>query len=167
MPLNPWVLLAVGVAWLASLAGVGYWQREDGALAARNACLTAKADELAAATVKITTLQNEAREREAQHAAQMDSIGKWLAKENQDAEERTRRAVAGARALVLRQQPACVGAGGSPAAAPGAAPSGGDGAAACALPATAVRDLFLLVGDADAGMRALQACQAVVLKDRQ
>ena len=165
--MNPWVLLGVGVAWLASLVGVGYWQRQDGALAEKTQCQARENDGLTKANATIKRLEDEARDREAQHAAHMDAIGKWLAKENQDAETRQRRAVDNARALVLRNQPACVGAGGGEAGPPRPAASGGDGPAACELPATAVRDLFQLVGDADTGMRALAACQAVVLKDRE
>lgn len=165
--MNPYVLLAIGAAWLASLVGVGYWQRQDGALAEKTSCQAVKLDELTAANAAIKRLEDAAREREKQHAAQMDAIGKWLAKENQDAEIRQRDAVRNARALVLRNQPACVGAGGNETGPPRPAAGGGNGPAACELPATAVRDLFQLVGDADTGMRALAACQAVVLKDRE
>lgn len=160
------MLLGVVLAWLASLVSVGYWQRQDGALEAVAECRAQKVDELTAANAKIKALNDAARDREAQHAAQMEAIGTWLAKETKDAEDRQRRAVAGARALVLRNQPACVGAGGNEAPAPGAPAGRGDGPAACELPATAVRDLLELVGDCDRGMRQLAACQAVVLKDR-
>lgn len=163
--MNPYAIL--GALWLVSLAGVGYWQRTDGALAARNECLEASEKRLTAANAKITELNTAARDREAQHAAQMDAIGTWLAKENQDAEIRQRNAVRNARALVLRNQPACVSAGGGEAGQARPDPGGGDAPAACELPATAVRDLFVLVDDADRGMRALAGCQAVALKDRE
>lgn len=165
--MNPWVLLAVGAAWLASLVGVGYWQREDGALVATNACQAAQVKSIKATNTKIRELNDAARDREAQHAAQMDAIGKWLAKENQDAEIRQRDAVRNARALVLRNQPACVSAGGGEAGQARPAAGGSDAPAACELPATAVRTLFGIVDDADRGMRALAGCQAVALKDRE
>lgn len=164
---NPWAILAIGLAWLASLVGVGYWQREDGRLAERVAWTKRDNDALTAANEKIESLNNAAREREAQHAAQMDAIGTWLAKENQDAEARTRRAVDNARALVLRKQPACPNPGGGAPAETSAPASGSDGQAACELPSATVRDLFRLVGDADSAVRQLAACQAVVLKDRE
>lgn len=159
---NPWVVLAVGVLWALSLVAVGKWQREDGAITERGAWLVRDNEQITAANAKIKALNKAAREAEAQQAAHMDAIGKWLAKENQDAETRTRRAVNSARALVLRQQPACPGPGGSASATPATAASGGDGPAACELPAEAVRDLLQLVGDADRDVRQLAACQRVI-----
>lgn len=165
--MNPWVLLGAGVLWLASLVGVGYWQRQDGALAEKTSCQAVKLDELTTANAAIKRLEDAARDREAQHAAQMDTIGTWLAKENQDAEIRQRDAVRNARALVLRNQPACVSAGGGEAGPPRPAAGGGDGPAACELPAEIVRDMESLVFDADRDVRQLAGCQAVALKDRE
>jgi hypothetical protein len=163
---NPWLLLGVGLAWLASLASVGWWQRHDGALAERTTWQAREVLALTAANAKIKALNDAARDRESQHAAQMDAIGTWLAKETNDAQIRQRDAVRNARALVLRNQPACVGAGGSEAGPPRPAASGGNGQAACELPAEIVRDMESLVFDADSDVRQLYACQQVVLKDR-
>ena len=35
--INPWLIVGVILVWLASLAGVGYWQRSDGQTVERSA----------------------------------------------------------------------------------------------------------------------------------
>lgn len=165
--MNPWILLGVAIVWGLSLVGVGKWQREDGRTAERVAWQARDNAALTAANATIQKLNDEARATEQAHTQRLAAISANIVKENQDAETRTRRAVAGARALVLRQQPACPSAGAGSPATPATTASGGDGAAACELPASTVRDLFQLVGDADTGMRQLGACQAVILSDRK
>jgi len=165
--MNPWLLLGVGVLWLASLAAVGWKANEIGHETEKAAWLTRDNEALTAANATIQRLNDEARATEKAHTQRLADIAANNVKETQDAEARTRRAVAGARALVLRQQPACQGAGPSPAGQAAPAPGAGDGQAGCELPSATVRDLFQLVGDADRDVLQLAACQAVILSDRK
>jgi hypothetical protein len=164
---NPWIILGIVALWIASLGAVGWKANQIGHETEKAAWLAKENKELAAANELIQTLTARVRATEQAHQQRLAAIAANIVKENQNAEARIRRAVAGARALVLRQQPACPSAGASPAGAATPTASGSDGAPACELPATAVRDLFQLVGDADTGMRSLAACQAVILSDRK
>lgn len=165
---NPWAILAVVVAWVASLVAVGIWQREDGAVSERSIWQARESADLKTANEAIERLNREARSTEAEHQSRLTDIAENISKENARHETETRRAVAGARALVLRDQPACpVRAGDGPAGPALPAASGGDGPPACELPAAAVRDLLQLVLDADRAVRQLGAAQAVIEEDRR
>lgn len=166
--MNPWLILAVGIAWLASLWGVGSWQRDEGRTAERAVWQARDNAQLAAANRKITELTDQARDQEAAHQLRLADIAANIQQETTRHEADTRRAVAGARSLVLRDQPACpAGAGGGPEGPPVAGAGGGDGPAACELPAEAVRDLLALVLDADRDVRQLAHAQAVIDEDRR
>lgn len=166
--MNPWLILGIVIAWLASLWGVGSWQREDGRTAERNDWQARDNAQLAAANKAIARLTREARDLEASHQLRLADIAANIQKETARHEADTRRAVSGARSLVLRDQPACpAGAGGGPEGPPVAGAGGGDGPAACELPAEAVRDLFALVLDADRDVRQLAHAQAVIDEDRR
>lgn len=163
---NPWVILGIVVLWVASLGVVGWKANEIGHETEKAAWLVKENKELAAANDLIQTLTAKVRATEQAHQQRLADIAANIAKENRNAEARTRRAVANARALVLRQQPACPSASTGPAGSLAPSAGGSDGAPACELPAAAVRDFFQLVGDADTGMRLLAACQAVIRSDR-
>jgi hypothetical protein len=166
--MNPWLIVGAGLVWLASLWGVGSWQRDEGRTAERVAWQERDSEQLRAANESIARLTKEARQAEADHQARLADIAANIVKENRRHEADSRRAVAGARALVLRQQPACPDAAGERAASPPfAGAAGTDGAAACELPAAAVRDLFQLVLDADRDVRLLGRAREVIEEDRR
>ncbi len=166
--MNPWLIIGGILLWLASLWGVGTWQRADGATAERAIWQARDSEQLRRANAEIDRLNREARDQEAEHQRRLADIAANIQQETARHEADSRRAVAGARALVLRDQPACpvhasAGAAGPPVAGPG----GGDGPAACELPATAVRDLLQLVLDADRDVRQLAHAQQVIEEDRR
>lgn len=166
--MNPWLILAVVIAWLASLWGVGSWQREDGRTAERTVWQARDNAQLAAANRKITELTDQARDQEAAHQLRLADIAANIQKETARHEADRDRAVSGARSLVLRDQPACpAGPGGGAPGSPVAGAGGSDGPAACELPAEAVRDLLALVLDADRDVRQLAHAQAVIDEDRR
>jgi Rz lysis protein len=164
MPLNPWVLLGVGVLWVASLVGVGAWQREDGATAERTAWQAKENQELAAANSTIARLNRENRALEAEHAEQIAAIGVAHEADRKALEKQRRDDVARARAgaLRLRVPGGCVPAYRSPA--PEASPpaSERDAPPASELPAEVAANLLELVDDADTVAIQLGACQSVV-----
>lgn len=166
--LNPWVILAVVLAWGASLAGVGYWQRHDGAQAEKSSC---QADKLAAnaASAKALAEANAATRAEEQRSAtELALVEDEAVKGQEDAEAKRRHDVAAARsgAISLRVPATCPGsgAGSAPQTSPG--PGGSDGAATAELPREVTADLLALADDADAIVGQLAACQAVVKSDR-
>jgi hypothetical protein len=162
--MNPWVLLGVGLVWLASLVGVGAWQREDGATAERTTWQAKENKEITAANAAIERLNREARASEAEHAEQIAAIGAAHEADREAFEKRRRQDVADARsgALRLRVPGGCTSPGGSAPSTPAAPTGSGNDAAGGELPTEIAANLFELVADADANTRQLTACQAVV-----
>jgi hypothetical protein len=165
---NPYVLIAIVLAWLASLAGVGAWQRHDGAASTVAAYEKRDNEALIAANATIERLNNEARDREAHHAADLAAIGEdYAAKlEANDAQRRVDVAAAHAGRIVLRVPGICPpGAGAAPET---PAPAGrGDGPQDGELPGALAAALLELAADADRNTRQLSACQAVIASDRE
>lgn len=164
---NPYILLAVVLAWAASLVGVGWWQRHDGAAATVAAYEKRDNEALVAANAAIDQLNREARATEKAHTEQLATIGDHYATEFQVLEARRRRDVDAARdgAIRLRVAGACPPGGGGAAEAPAAA-AGRDGAQDAELPRAVTADLLALADDADAVVAQLTACQAVIVSDR-
>jgi hypothetical protein len=167
--INPWVILAIVIAWLASLVAVGVWQHDAGATAERTAWQQRETDELRAANAAINQLQDQARATERRHAQQMSALGQTHQKEIQHVEARRKADAAAARAgtVVLRdpgaaRETTCPGA----AAAPGAATGQRDGGQTGQLSGAAAEFLLDLANDADAVAEQLAVCQAVILSDR-
>lgn len=163
--LNPWVLLGIAAAWLASLAGVGYWQRVDGALACETAYTARDNKELARAGREIESLHKAAREKESTHQQHLATIGQFYSKEFNNAEARRKRDVAAAHAAggQLRDRTgSCVQASPGAPSATVAPASGGNGSQGCQLSGTTSAALFDLVHDADRDVRQLGQCQAVI-----
>ena len=166
---NPWVILAA-VLTVAGLTGGAYIKgRQDGVKIERvtweardNRALREAQDQIVALTTRNTTLERTFTDQIAELAVK-------AAKEKQDAEARTRRAVANARDLVLRQQPTCPGVGGgNPGSETGTGPSGGDApSAGCVIPKSAVQDLQQLVGDCDGWVSRFALAKQVIIKDRE
>lgn len=163
--LNPWVILAIAAAWLASLAGVGYWQRVDGALACETEYKTRDNNELKQANADNRALAQANRDQEARHQEHLVTIGQFYAKEFNDAEAKRKRDVAAAHTAAgrLRDNAGTCGQGSAGTSSPAVAPAGGgDGAQGCQLSGTTSAALLDLAHDADRDVRQLGQCQAVI-----
>ena len=166
--MNPYLIIGLIVAWLVSLATVGYWQNAAGHTAERVIWQARDNEELTKANADIKRLEEAARATEQAHTAALGKIAEDHQKEITDAAAQKERDVAAARAgrIVLRIPAACPRPNGGGAPKVAAAPSLGDGGATAELPRQVVADLLSLADDADAVTRQLGECQAVVRADR-
>lgn len=165
--LNPWVLLGVFAAWVASMVGVGYWQRDDGALACKAEYQTRDNLALVKANNDNRALNKAIRQQETNHQNTLESLGLVYSKEFNDAEARRKRDVAAAYAAGgrLRDRTGSCGEGGGGTQTEAVAPSrGSDGAQGCELSGATSAALLNLVHDADRDVRQLAKCQAVVVE---
>lgn len=166
---NPWILLGIVLAWLASLAGVGWWQRVDGEAVERSAWQARENVQLATAGKRILALEQAAREQEQEEAARMAAIAGDYEGRLQNVQTQRDRDVAAAHRGTLRlRDPGAPslradGCSGGPATAGAGV---GDGPAPGELSRAVTADLFSLVDDANAVVEQLTACQAVVRADR-
>lgn len=166
--MNPYVILGLVIAWVASLAGVGYWQNGAGHTAERVTWQARENTELQAANAKIFELEEAARAAEAAHTTELDKIAQRHQREIADAEVQKEADVAAARAgrIVLRIPAPCKDPNGGEGTAATAAPGVGDGGATAELPREITANLYALADDADKVVRQLAECQAVVVEDR-
>jgi hypothetical protein len=166
--MNPYVVVAVGVAWAGSLVGVGYWQNTAGHTAERVEWQARDNEQLRLANERIVTLQDAARATERLHATRLATVSTTYQKELQNAKAQRERDVAAARAGAIRLQytPDSERPGGSEAGAVTTGTGRCDGSARGELPRETTADLLALVDDADEVVRQLTACQAVVRSDR-
>lgn len=164
--MNPWIILGIILAWLASITTVGYWQNDAGHTAERVAWQERANKELAYANIEITTLQDAYRAQEAAHAADLAAISKNYQQEKLRNEKTTEDRIAAARdgALVLRD-PGAVSvqtcSGGVPET--GAAHPGRDDAGDGGLSKVATEFLLNLTGRANGVRDKLTACQAELM----
>lgn len=160
---NPWVLLAVGIAWLASLAGVGWWQRHDGAATTEAKWLAVQSTERAQAAAALDKAHREARAAEQKAVTDAAADAVLYQKVIDDAHAQRDRDVAAARAgaIRLRVSGGCraVQADGGGGPAPAAAGAGAHDAADAELPREVTEDLLGLADDADAVAQQLTAAQ--------
>ena len=168
---NPYVILALLVAWLASMAGVGYWQRHDGAAQVLVACQRTQAAESARATFAIQAAQTAARASEQQHAAGLATISTAYQQELSHAQAQHAADLAAIRTGDLRlrvQYPAAtaVHTDDDSASTTAATAGGRDGSQGSDLPGSVAVDLLALADDADNIARQLASCQAVIVQDR-
>lgn len=166
---NPWLIVGLLVAWIASIVAVGGWQHDAGVTAERARNQGVQIADLKVANAKIKALEEAARANEAKHATEVAAIG---AAHEADIETRRVQAehdVAAVRAGALRLRDP----GAKPAACPGAVPSAapaasvGDGPAPGELSRELDEFLVSEANRADAVAIQLGACQAVVLSDRK
>jgi hypothetical protein len=167
--MNPWLIVGLGLVWLASLWGAGSWQRGEGRTTERVAWQERENKALAEANVEIKRLTDEARATEHRRVAEMTTLAVNYDKGFRDAETRRRRDVDASRAgaLVLRIPASACAADGGEARPPGAAAAGGDGSEGVELPRAIAADLLDLAYDADQVADQLRACQAIVTNDRK
>ena len=169
---NPYVILALLVAWLASTAGVGYWQRHDGAAQVMVACQRTQAAESARATVAIQAAQAAARASEQKYAAGLATISTTYQEALTHAQTQHTADLAAIRSGALRlrvQYPAAASVlpGDGSASTTAATAGGRDGSQGSDLPGAVAVDLLTLADDADNIARQLAACQAVIVQDRE
>jgi len=167
--MNPYAIIVALVIWIASLAGVGYWQNGAGHSAERVAWQAKDNVELAAANAKILQMETDARASEQAHAQTQSDISTDYERKLQDAQTQRQKDIAAARSGALRlrdpgasAQQSCGGSAGQDA----ASASGRDGAAEPGLSGPAAEFLLSEADRADAIVQQLGACQAVILADR-
>jgi hypothetical protein len=166
---NPYLILAAVLVWLASSAGVGYWQNQAGHAAERGKWQARENEQLTTANAKIMELQEAARAEERAKAQAVAAISEKYEKEKIDAAAQKARDIAAARAGALSLRipaPSCPGAGGGETGAAPAAAGERDGRAPGELPREVTANLLALADDADEVVQQLSACQAVVRADR-
>ena len=166
--MNPYIILGLVIAWIASLGAVGWWQNQAGHTDERVTWQARENKELQDANASIKRLEEAARAAEQAHATMLAKIGENHQKEIADAAAQKERDVAAARSgrIVLRIPAPCKGANGSAAAKTPATPGVGDGGATAELPRSVTEDLLSLANDADSVADQLRQCQKVILDDR-
>lgn len=167
---NPYLLLAIGIAWLASVVGIGVYEHQAGAIAERVKWQVREAKQDVAANLKIRQLQDAARATEQRAAQDLAAVAERYEKEKSDVAASKDRVISDLRsgALRLRFPTATTGdAGRSQAAATAAGAGECDGRAAGELPQPVAEFLVSLASEADSVVVQLMACQAVVRQDRQ
>lgn len=166
--MNPWFIVGFLVVCAAAFVGGDYLGHKRGVDQERLAWQTRESAELRDANAMILGLEEKARSDERAHAKKLAVIAAKHQKEIADAEDQKNRDVADARAgrIILRIPAPCqspdAGASGTASGTPGV----GDGAATAELPREVTADLLALADDADAVVRQLSECQAVVREDR-
>ena len=166
---NPYILLAVLLIWLASLAGVGVWQNHSGHTAERVVWQARETTELASANMKLHALEESYRQQEQQHATNLNAIAVNYQKELDDANAKTddlvRRARAGA--FRLRDPGTSTHAAGGGQLPETATRAGGlDDTGDRGLSTDAAGFLLGLASRCDRVSRKLSACQSIVRSDR-
>jgi hypothetical protein len=166
---NPYIILGIVAAWLASLYGVGAWQNKAGHTVERAVWQERENTELVAANAKILKLEETKRAEEHLRAQAVAAISTKYEQEKSDAAKQNARDIADARsgALRLRINAICEGAPGSDAGQTPTAPGQRDAAAGTELPSEITADLFALADDADEVVKQLTACQEIVRSDRK
>lgn len=168
--MNPYIIIGLIVAWLASLVGVGYWQNAAGHVDERATWQTRANAELRAANATINALQEKARKSEQDHAAALAAVSSDYERKLSDANKQRAADAAALRAGTLRLRDpnptglsSCGGLGGEAGTGAGRrdGPEGGE------LSAAAAEFLLDLAFDADDVARQLAACQEVLVKDRE
>ena len=167
---NPWVLLGALAAFVASVTGAFFYGQNVGAEDERVEWQGRENVELTAANRKILDLTEAARARESFHAIELNAISTKLQEDLQNEKAAADRVISdlrnGSRVLripITRTVETC---GGEAGTAP-ASTSGRDGEARADVHPAAAEFLVGLASEADAIVRQLAACQAVILQDRR
>jgi hypothetical protein len=166
---NPWILLGVVVLWLASVAGVGYWQNDAGHTAERVIWQGRQNTELTAATIKIKSVEEAYRLEEQKHAEQLSTITINYQKELDNAKIKTDHLVQRARAGALRLRDpgtSTDATGGNKLPKTATGTSGRDDTPDGGLSTDAAGFLLGLTGRCNLVSRQLSACQSIVRSDR-
>lgn len=169
MGINPWAIVIALLVWIASLAGVGYWQNGAGHIAERADWQMRENQEIVSANRKIIELGDKYRKAEQDHATALDEVAVTYEGKLKNANQKTADLVRAARdgAFRLRDpnaaaSPSC--GGDLPEAAAGAGQR--DGAGDGGLSTVATEFLLQLTGRCNAVRDKLTTCQAIVIEDR-
>jgi len=167
--MRPWLILAVAGFWLMSLTIVGFWQNNAGRQDERAVWQVRENEELRLANAKIIELNDTARNTERQHAEQVAGLSARYEKEKADVGKTKDAVIAELRAghRSLRDPGAAsFKTAGSGTGKTDAAASQCDGGARSQLSQPTAEFLVTLASEADAIVKQLTACQAVILADR-
>ncbi len=167
--MKPYIYFVIALAWICSLTGVGYWQHGEGVKTERLDWQARESNELREANNKITMLQEQARQKEADHAQALSLISSNYQKELNDANKQNKALTDAVRSGQLRlrdHNASCQSANRSDSGTVGPGTSRRDGGAGAYLSTEAAEFLLGLTGEADDVVRQLKACQAVVREDR-
>ena len=166
--MNPWAILGAVAAGLLSLAAMGYWQNQAGQDKCNAKWEARDITELRTANQKILDLEQRARDKERQHAANLSQIATNYEREIKNEKRKTDVLVADllAGSLVLFDPAAGQSPGASETGPTPARPGERDGQAGTQLSTTAARFLLEEAGRADAIVEQLTACQQVIVSDR-
>ena len=175
---NPWVVLVIILLWIASIVGVGVWQRHDGANTCNASWQAREAKEQADAVSQIKTLEDAALASEQKHAADVVAISTNYEQELQDAHRQHLADITNLRSGALRLRDpnatslrACPYPAGQAAAGTSgrddSAPGGFQNAAAGVLPSATSAWLIDFADQCDRNTQQLTACQQVIMDDRR
>lgn len=168
--INPWVLLGLLIAWIGSMATVGYWQNGVGKESERVVWQARENVELSEANAMIIMLQNKAREDEATHNQVLADISRTYQERINDADIQKDKFIAGVRngTIVLRQPaPRTEKASGGISSEAIASAIGRDGETNSKLSDETAEFLYTEANRADKIVEQLAACQAIVIEDRK
>lgn len=167
--LNPWVILCVVLAWGATTGGAYWYGNNVGKDSERVVWQGKQSKELQAANAKIIDLTEKARAQESLHAVELAGISAKYQEALQNEKSKSDRVIADVRAGTRKLRIPIAGpiqtCGSSSSQAPAAAERR-DGEARAELSGSSSDFLIGLASEADAIVRQLTACQAVILQDR-
>lgn len=171
---NPWILLAVGAGWLASLAAVGWWQHNAGAAGEKVRWEARETEIVTNANAKIIAAETRARQTEQNAALAIGAVGAKLEEVKANVLLERDRIIAASRAGTIKLRvpvTSCPSPNRNPTSAVAASPSNSDVVAPTRLYAevdAATTDALIgLAADADGLVAQLTAAQAVIIEDRK
>jgi len=167
---NPYVILAVVLMWIASLAGVGYWQNEVGRTSELAKWEEQKNAEIDAANQALYDTEEKYRAAEKQHADMLATVSTTYEGRIKDEQAKTAKLIAAANAGTYRlRDPNATPINTIGHNVPEAATGTGrcDGTGDGGLSTITTRNLLSLTGRCNYVSAKLSACQAIVKADRQ
>lgn len=166
--LNPWVVLAAVVGFVAAVGGAYLYGDHVGTKTERAAWLDRDNKALAATNKRIIELNEAARATERKHAEDLAGVSAGYQKELQDEKAKADRVVSDLRAGNKRLRIAVAdSACGSETGGTASGSGGRDGGTRAELSGEAAEFLVGLASEADQVVRQLQACQEIVKRDRK
>lgn len=166
---NPWIILALTLAWFSSLAAVGHWQHGAGEVAERVIWQGKQTKELVATNSEITRLQKSVTDNKKISDASAFEISKHYQVELENVSTEKAKFIAGVRngSIVLRQ-PRSVPSAPTEGAAreSGTSSSGCDETSGSELQEETSEFLYTEASRADEIVEQLQACQDLLVSDR-
>lgn len=167
--MNPWLMLGLVLAWIASLFAVGSWQNDAGHVAEKSAWQTRENIELAQANAKIIVLNQAVRDQEHRSAEQINQIAIVYEKDKSHEIEKRDAVIAHLRAGTLRlfDPASAIGTDGNTTGQTAASSRCGDGTASGELSGQTGEFLVSLASESDEVVRQLTTCQSVITEDRR